>query len=182
MNKIIIVASSPKKVSLTYRLALFLQNQLQAKGREVELLDVREWLPLMEEGQPVYKTVQDAPEALRPLAQIMLEARAFIYVSPEYNGSYPYSLKRLFDSFPKQNGKVFGIATGSNGGFGGMRAAIALQLYTIALFGTLTPQMLISPKLHEKLDEEGQLLDEAFGKSTHNFLEAYLHMLDNQKS
>ena len=57
MNKIVIVASSPKKVSLTYRLALFLQNQLQAKGREVELLDVREWLPLMEEGQPVYKTV-----------------------------------------------------------------------------------------------------------------------------
>jgi NAD(P)H-dependent FMN reductase len=182
MNKIIIVSTSPKETSLTFRLALYLQEQLNQKGREVELVDVRKWLPLMEDGQPVYKSVEDAPEGLQPLVEKFLSAKSFIVVSPEYNGSYPYSLKRLFDSFPKQTKKVFGIATGSNGGFGGMRAALALQLYIVALFGTLTPQMLVSPKLNEKLNERGECIDEAFAKSTQNFLEAFLSMLDNQKN
>ena len=94
----------------------------------------------------------------------MFEADAFIMVTPEYNGSYTPALKNLFDHFPKQSRKPFGIVTASPGALGGVRAALQLQTLVYALFGVGSPHMLITPLIDKKFDEHGNLTDAVISK------------------
>src|SRR5437868_14582901 len=106
-----IVSGSPRKASITYRLAVFLQKTLQEQtNHSINILDVRRWnFPTLQEQ--VYSSVDNTPEEYKPLAQRMFGAHAFIIVTPEYNGSYTPSMKNLFDHFPKQFHKTFAIVT-----------------------------------------------------------------------
>ena len=102
-----IIAGSPRKESVTHRVALFLQRLLTERTEHnINIIDVRDWaLPLLQ--QEVYTSVDRTPEVLKPLSGRMFDANAFILVSPEYNGSYTPALKNLFDHFPKQSHKPF---------------------------------------------------------------------------
>ncbi len=130
-----IISGSPRKESVTNRVALFLQRTVSIRTpHQVNVIDVREWgvQCLREE---IYSSVDNAPEEFKPLVERMLAAEAFIIVSPEYNGSYTAAVKNLFDHFPKQRHKPFGIVTACPGALGGIRAALQLQLFICALFG-----------------------------------------------
>lgn len=169
-----IVSGSPRQQSITYRLALFLMRHLRTKtNHEVNIIDVREWnFPTLQEV--VYSSVDNTPEHYKPLAQRMFAANAFIIVTPEYNGSYTPAMKNLFDHFPKQMHKSFGLATGSPGALGGVRAALALQHLVMALFGIASPYMMVVPQIDKKFDTEGNLVDEAFTGSINNFVQEFL--------
>ncbi|HEY1113147.1 MAG TPA: NAD(P)H-dependent oxidoreductase [Chitinophagaceae bacterium] len=175
--RIEIISGSPRAKTVTYRLALFLQKVLQQRtDHEVGIIDLREHnLPLLEE---VFTSVADTPEAYKPLSERMFAARAFILVTPEYNGSYTPAMKNLLDHFPKQSHKVFGIATASQGALGGMRAAISLQQLIFALFGIGSPYMLVTPAVDKKFDEEGNLLDPSFQKSIDVFVKEFLWLAE----
>ena len=166
--RIEIVSGSSRDSSVTYRLALHLQKQLESiSGVEAGIIDVREQqLPPI---QNVITSPEKAPDLYRELAERVFAADAFILVSPEYNGSPAPALLNLFDHFPKQSHKAFGIATGSPGALGGMRAALHLQQFVAGLFGILSPHMLITPQIDKKFDANGDLLDETFRKSIDNF-------------
>jgi NAD(P)H-dependent FMN reductase len=169
-----IVSGSPRKGSVTFRLAVFLQKILQEKTDHcVNIIDVREWnFPTLQEQ--VYSSVDNTPDHYKPLAKRMFGANAFIIVTPEYNGSYTPSMKNLFDHFPKQFHKTFGIVTASTGVMGGMRASQQLQLLVGALFGIPSPYMLITPHVDKKFDAEGNLIDLSFSNSIHTFLTEFL--------
>jgi NAD(P)H-dependent FMN reductase len=175
--RIEIVSGSPRHNSTTYRVALFLQNLLQEKTEhDVGLLDVRSYpLPLL---QKVFTTVEDAPEEFKELARRMFAADAFIIVTPEYNGSYSPAMQNMFDHFPKQQHKPFGLVTASPGAMGGMRAAMQLQQFTMALFGIPSPYMLLTPQVDKKFDTEGNLLDASFQKSVDTFIKEYLWLAE----
>ena len=100
------------------------------------------------------------------------------YVTPEYNGSYTPSMKNLFDHFPKQFHKTFGIVTASTGVMGGMRASQQLQLLTLALFGIPSPYMLITPQVDKKFDPAGNLVDPSFSNSIHTFVSEFLWLAE----
>ena len=170
---ITIVAGSPHKNSLTFRLALFLEKLLKEKTKHnIEIIDVRDYHvpPLLQE---VYSSVDKAPEELKALAKRMFDTNAFILVTPEFNGSYTPALKNLFDHFPKQLHKTFGIVTASPGAMGGMRATQQLQLLINALFGIASPHMLVTPFVDKKFDAEGNLLDGSF----QNMIDTFVHEL-----
>ncbi|MCW3106129.1 MAG: NAD(P)H-dependent oxidoreductase [Segetibacter sp.] len=173
-----IVSGSPRKESITFRLAVFLQKLLQEKTtHNINILDVREWnFPTLQEE--VYSSVDNAPDNYKPLAKRMFNANAFIIVTPEYNGSYTPSMKNLFDHFPKQFHKAFGIVTASTGVMGGMRASQQLQLLVLALFGIPSPYMLITPQVDKKFDAAGNLVDLAFSNSIHTFLTEFLWLAE----
>lgn len=177
-----IVSGSPRKDSVTYRLALFLNKFLRNKTPyTVNILDVRDWpLPVLQ--QEVYSNIQMTPAHLQPLAHRIFNADAFILISPEYNGSYTPALKNLFDHFPKQSRKVFGIATASTGSLGGIRASQQMQLLIHALFGIGSPYMLIVPFINKKFDETGVLTDPAFQKNTEVFIQEFLWLAENLKA
>ncbi|WP_153797563.1 NADPH-dependent FMN reductase [Foetidibacter luteolus] len=176
-----IVAGSPSKGSVTYRLALFLKKHFSEKtGHQVNILDVRDWqFPLLQ--QEVFRSVDQAPEELKPLAKRMFEANAFILVTPEYNGSYTPALKNIFDHFPKQSRKTFGIVTASPGALGGIRASQQIQLLINALFGIGSPYMLVTPHVDKKFDAEGNLVDAAFQKNIDVFVTEFLWLAESVK-
>jgi len=143
----------------------------------INIIDVRDWdLPLQQE---VFSNIDRTPEMLKPLAKRMFEANAFIMVSPEYNGSYTSALKNLFDHFPKQSHKTFGIVTGSPGATGGMRASQQMQLLINALFGIGSPYMLITPQVENKFDEAGKLIDPLFQRNIDIFVSEFLWLAES---
>lgn len=174
-----IIAASPRKQSVTYRVALFLQKYMSEKTEHtINIIDVRDWeFPLMQ--QEVFSNMDKAPDDLKPLAQRMFQANGFIMVSPEYNGSYTSALKNLFDHFPKQTHKTFGIVTASPGIMGGMRASQQMQLLINALFGIGSPYMLITPLVDKKFDVAGNLLDETFLKNVEVFVTEFLWLAES---
>lgn len=172
-----IISGSPKKNSTTFRMALFLKKLFKAKaGHDIGLLDVRDYsLPLL---QRVFTSVADAPEEFSELAQRVFSADAFIIVTPEYNGSYSPAMQNLFDHFPKQHRKPFGLVTASPGALGGIRAAMQLQQFVLALFGIVSPYMLVTPQVDKKFDAEGNLLDAGFQKSIDVFVNEFLWLAE----
>ena len=168
-----IISGSPRKESVTHRVALFLKKHLSENSQHsVNIIDVRDWdLPLL---QGVYSNIEHTPEAYKPLAESVFAADAFILVTPEYNGSYSPALQNLIDHFPKQSHKVFGLVTASPGAMGGMRASQQLLLLVPALFGIASPFMLVTPMVDKKFNAEGQLIDPAFQKSIDQFTTEFL--------
>ncbi|MFL0162063.1 NADPH-dependent FMN reductase [Aquirufa salirivi] len=170
--RILVITGSPRKESNSARIALHLYDRIKQDGEyAVDLLDVREYqLPPFES---VFESVDTCPEAYKPLAQKFFSADAYIVVTPEYNGSYTSTLQNLFDHFPRQQRKVYGVVTATNGSLGGMRASQQLMLFIIALFGIVSPYMLVTPFVDKKFDSNGVLLDESFQPKIDFFLDQF---------
>jgi NAD(P)H-dependent FMN reductase len=175
--RIEIIAGSPRVNSITRRVSLHLHDLLrETTEHETGLIDLKDWdLPLM---QPVFTSVENTPDQWKPLSQRIFDADAFILVSPEYNGSYSPAMKNLLDHFPKQHHKPFGIVTASPGIMGGIRAAQQLLLLVPALFGVASPYLLIIPTVDKKFDKNGQLTDQSFHHSIHNFTAEFLWLAE----
>jgi NAD(P)H-dependent FMN reductase len=88
-------------------------------------------------------------------------------------------MKNLLDHFPKQSRKAFGIVTASPGAMGGMRATQQMQLLIGALFGILSPYMLVTPGIDKKFDAEGNLLDESFRRQIDLFVKEFLWLAES---
>ncbi len=172
-----IISGSPRKESVSHRVAVFLKKYLTEKtNHTVDIIDVRDWnLPLL---QQVFTSVEKTPDAYKPLAQRMFAADAYILVTPEYNGSYSPALQNLMDHFPKQSHKAFGVVTASPGAMGGMRATQQLLLLVPALFGIASPYMLVTPFVDKKFDADGNLTDAGFEKSIDLFAKEFLWLAE----
>lgn len=170
--KILIISGSPRTQSKSIRIAKYLYNRLLIeKSYDVELLDIRTFqLPQLDS---VFDNLESTPELFKQLGRSFFEADAYILVTPEYNGTYTASLQNLFDHFPRQQKKVYGIVTATNGSMGGMRASQQLLLYVIALFGIVSPYMLITPFVDKKFDEDGNLMDDLFKSKIDYFLNEF---------
>lgn len=173
-----IIAGSPRENSVTHRVALFLQKFLSEQTQHnVNIIDVRDWnLPML---QHVFTSVDTTPDEFKPLSKRMFDAKAFILVTPEYNGSYTPAMKNLLDYFPKQSHKAFGIVTASPGIMGGMRATQQMQLLINALYGIASPHMLVVGNVDKRFDAEGNLLDSSYQKAVDVFAKEFLWLAEN---
>lgn len=171
--RIEIISGSPRPSSITRRVALYLKAWLENNTQhDVGLIDMKDWnLPPV---QTVFVSVEKTPDEFKPLSERIFRADAFILVTPEYNGSYSPIMKNLLDHFPKQHHKPFGIATASPGALGGVRATQQLLLLVPALFGIASPYLLVVPFVDRKFSPEGELLDQSFANSVHNFVTEFL--------
>ncbi len=89
------------------------------------------------------------------------KADAFYIVTPEYNHSYPSSLKRLLDSeYDNYNHKAVAIAGVSSGQWGGVRACEALLPVCHRLGLVNIRPELYFPKVQTLFDEQGELKPE----------------------
>lgn len=173
-----IISGSPRKESISNRVALCLEKELTtATKHNIGLINLNSFdLGLF---QKVFRSVEETPEKFKSLAERMFAADAFIIVTPEYNGSYSPALQNLFDHFPKQSRKAFGIATASTGALGGARSSQQLLLLVPALFGIASPYLLITPQVDKKFNEEGNLLDESFQNAVHTFIHEFLFLAES---
>ncbi len=176
--RIAILSASPRTESVTNRVAVYLQKYFsETTDHEIDMIDVRDYnMPLLQE---VWSSVEKTPDEFKPLAEKMFGADAFIMVTPEYNGSYSPAMKVIFDQFPKQGRKTFGIVTASPGAMGGMRATQQMQLLVAALFGILSPYMLVIPAVDKKFDADGNLVDAGYQKAVDGFAKEFLWLAES---
>ena len=173
-----IIAGSPRTGSLSHRVALHLHGQLQQKAPQhnIGLINMQEVrLPFI---QSVWQTPDLIPAEYIEVGMRMFDSNAIVLVSPEYNGGYSPAMKNFLDHFPKQSRKAFGVVTSSDGAMGGMRAAQQLLQLVPALFGIVSPRLLIVPTVHKKFGEDGTLMDEGYAKNVETFIEDFLWLAE----
>lgn len=93
--------------------------------------------------------------------ELTAKADAFFIVTPEYNHSFPGTLKRLLDSELKNYiHKPVAFAGVSNGGWGGVRAIESLvnAVREMGLVATFTDSHF--PRVQDLFNENGELLPE----------------------
>lgn len=102
------------------------------------------------------------PEGKDPkYTELTAKADGFFIVSPEYNHSFPGSLKRMLDSeLANYIHKPVALAGASNGGWGGVRVVEALVPVVRELGLTVTFTSAYFPRVQEAFDEQGNAKDE----------------------
>lgn len=106
------------------------------------------------------------PEGKNPrYTEIVKKAEAFFIVTPEYNHSFPGSLKRMLDSELKHYiHKPVAFAGCSSQRWGGVRAIEAL-VSTVREMGMVATFTDVNfPQIETLFDEKGELLEPAYRK------------------
>jgi NAD(P)H-dependent FMN reductase len=118
------------------------------------------------------------PEGKDPrYSEIVEKADAFFIVVPEYNHSFPGSLKRMLDSeLEPYIHKAVAFAGVSSGRFAGVRAIeqLVVAVRELGLVPTFTDMHF--PRVQELFDAEGNLLDESYNKYLSNAWEELVWM------
>jgi len=110
-------------------------------------------------------------------SQLMDAADGYVLVSPEYNHSYPGSLKMVLDTnFKEYKDKAVGLVTVSDGPWGGVRANENLVNYTQSLGMKPLLGSLYFAKIDELFDAEGNLTDSKYPKRINKFLDALIDL------
>jgi NAD(P)H-dependent FMN reductase len=113
------------------------------------------------------------PEGKDPrYTEITAHADAFFIVTPEYNHSFPGSLKRMLDSeLSNYVHKPVALAGASNGGWGGVRAVESLVVTVREMGLVVTSAPLYFPRVQDLFDETGKLKpdhQELYNRNLHN--------------
>ena len=170
-----IISASIRDGRLTHRVALALQDALlKIEAIDAFIVDLKE--TPVDLWEATYTSNSENRKHFDELKDTLDEADGFIFVSPEYNGSYTSALKNLIDFFPKSSfsKKAIAVVSVTSGKLGGMRAALNMQQLVLAIFAYPQPNMLLVPEVHEKFNELGVLLDKSFAKTIEGFLSDYL--------
>jgi NAD(P)H-dependent FMN reductase len=106
--------------------------------------------------------------------EITAKADGFFIVTPEYNHSFPGTLKRMLDSELKNYvHKPVALAGVSNGGWGGVRAVEALVTTVREMGLAVTFTSVYFPRVQDLFDESGDLKQENRERYEKNLTFAY---------
>jgi NAD(P)H-dependent FMN reductase len=125
-DRILIFYGSYRSDRQGIKLANYLVEAFAARGASPELIDAKAiGLPMLDRMYREYPP-GTAPDALEALAQKILAAHAFVFVTGEYNWGVQPGLKNLTDHFlPEWFWRPAAIASYSAGRLAGVRAASA---------------------------------------------------------
>jgi NAD(P)H-dependent FMN reductase len=151
-----------------------LERKLAERSIRAEIIDLMAFD--MGRFEETFASKENPTEQETEIFNQLEAADGFIFVTPEYNGSISSGLKHFIDFYAKKpfEKKPIGVATGSTGMMGGIRAAHQLQLNILACFAYPIPQMLLSGQMDKTLSENGTVLDESYGGKVDIFLNAYV--------
>jgi len=172
MLNITIISGSIRQSRNSHRISLYLYDRLNKEANtSASIIDLSaEQLPLMTDAWDKHPEQTDA---FGKLVTQLEQSDAFIWVSPEYNGSFTPAIKNFIDNFPIRafKNKPVGVVSVSTGSMGGIRGGIQMQQLALAIQAYAVPQMLLVPQITVKFDEEGKLLDELFNKNLSLFID-----------
>jgi NAD(P)H-dependent FMN reductase len=124
------------------------------------------------------------PETKDPkYTEITAKADGFFIVVPEYNHSYPGSLKRMLDSeFDNYEHKAVAFAGVSTSELGGARAIEALLPVVRAMKLVAIVTDVRFPKVKELFDEQGNLTDQDYIKRIKKSFDELIWMAEALKA
>lgn len=172
MSHIVILSTSVRDGRMSHRVALHLQRSLSAtEGHTIDLLDLDELqFPIFQER---LKFMKDPAPEVTAFAERIRKADGLIIVTPEYNGSFPASLKNVIDLLTEDwRKKPIGLCTVSSGGFGGSQCLVSLLFTLWKIRAWVVPGPLQVPTVKDNFQEDGTPNDqEAWARRTTAFLD-----------
>ncbi len=172
-DMVTIIASTNRPGSATLKLARYYQRRLEAKGVAASLLSLTE-LPADILQTDMYGKRSDG---FRPLQQLVTQTQKFLFIIPEYNGSYPGVLKLFIDccdfpdSFYDKKAALVGHSTGKYGNIRGIDHFTGVCNY---MNMHVLPLKLHIPAIHKELDSEGNLFQPDTLKFTEEQLDKFI--------
>ena len=158
-----VLLGTARKGRQSEHVARFVHQQLLDAKIDTKLCDVKDYMtmatiPSWEDGADLPKDSDG--ETWRDTAK---RADAFVFVSPEYNHSFPGEFKIVFDSaFKEYMHKPAGIVAVSRGGFGGTRLVETLQNVLVETGIIVSSHVLNVSKVEEVFGDDGTLKDEKY--------------------
>ena len=141
-------------------IARWVEDAARSHGAfEVEVLDLGEInLPLMNEAvHPIMRQYEH--DHTKQWSAKIEEADAFIFVTSEYDYSYPASLKNALEYLVHEWAyKPAAIVSYSAGAFAGVRAVMSLKSDLLSLKTISLGEMVNIPFVHQFINEENQFV------------------------
>ena len=112
-------------------------------------------------------------EATENTVERIRKADGVIIVTPEYNGSFPASLKNVIDLLTEDwKGKPVSLCTASGGAFAGTQVMVELLFPLWKIKAWVVPSSMQVPKVQEAFGEDGSVLmdQEGWKRRTDVFL------------
>lgn len=154
-----IISGTNRPASNTLKVAKYYQNQLSEKGLNTQLLDLQE-LPSSLIATDLYGK---RSEAFEKIQQLVTTTEKFLFVIPEYNGSFPGVLKTFIDacafpeSFYDKKACLVGISSGKYGNIRGIEHFNGVCAY---LHLNVMPLRIHISNIKTELDEKLQFYKE----------------------
>jgi NAD(P)H-dependent FMN reductase len=156
MYKLKVISSTVRPGRKGPAIAKWITEVAGNHGFEAEMIDLGELnLPVMNE--PVHPALkQYEHEHTKQWSAKIDEADAFIFVTAEYDYSYPAPLKNAIEYLVHEWAyKPSGIVSYSIGPFAGVRAVMSLKTDLLSLKNVSLGEMVNIPQLNQFMDEEG---------------------------
>lgn len=168
-----IIASTNRFNSNTLKVAKYYQRELDKKGLQTTLFDLRE-LPLNFISDDLYGKKTDE---FKKIQALISQTTKFLFVIPEYNGSYPGVLKTLIDacaypeSFYDKKACLVGLSSGKYGNVRGIEHFSGVCAY---LHLNVMPLRLHISNIKTELNEDGDLFVADTVKFTHQQMDKFI--------
>lgn len=153
-----IISATNREGSHTIKLAEYYQQRLREKGVEAGLLSLTD-LPANILQTDLYGK---RSEAFKPIQDIITKTNKFIFIIPEYNGSFPGVLKVLIDactfpeSFYEKKAALVGLSSGKYGNIRGVDHFTGVCHYIHLNIMSLKIHI---ASIHKEMNTEGQLIN-----------------------
>lgn len=156
-DRILVFYGSYRSDRMGIRLADFVVRNLRERGADAELIDARAvGLPMLDRMYKEHPKGQ-APAALEDLAQKVIGADGFVFVTGEYNWGIQPGLKNLTDHFLEEwFWRPAAIASYSAGRFSGARAALAWHGTLSEMGMVVTSTTIAVGPIGQSLSETGE--------------------------
>ena len=155
----LIIAGTNRKRSNSLKIAKYYQQELQRKGESWELLSLSDLPPDI----TVTDLYGERSEAFKPIQAMVSAAKKFVFIIPEYNGSFPGILKVFIDacSFPAsffhKKAALVGVSSGKYGNIRGVDHFTGVCNY---MRMHVLPLKIHLSKVQDELGSDDQLIDE----------------------
>ncbi|MBS7564210.1 NAD(P)H-dependent oxidoreductase [Mucilaginibacter sp. Bleaf8] len=153
---ITIVASTNRPDSSTLKLSKYYQKLLSDKGLTANLLSLMDLPSAFIQTDMFGKRSAE----FEPIQKLITDTQKFLFVIPEYNGSFPGVLKAFIDacefpsSFYDKKAALVGLSSGKYGNIRGVEHFTGVCNY---MHMHILPLKLHIPAIHKELDAEGNL-------------------------
>ena len=168
-----IISSTNRPGSSTLKLALYYQNKFREKGIEAGLLSLSQLPPNMIDTD----LYGQRSAAFEPVQAIVTQTQKFLFVIPEYNGSFPGVLKVFMDacsfpeSFYEKKAALVGISSGKYGNIRGVDHFTGICNY---MHLHVMPLKIHIPSIHKELDADGNLFNADTLKYTNEQIDKFI--------
>jgi len=173
MNQVVILSCTNRSSSNTLKVSRIYEEILKEKKAEVKLFDLRD---LPENIAFSESFGRRSPEFSKLVNDFVTGAHKFIFVIPEYNGSFPGILKVFIDSthpreWANKDACLVGVSDGRAGNLRGMEHLTGILNYMkVHVYHNRLPISVIN----SVMNEEGKFISEDQYKACKEQIEGFM--------